>query len=124
MMRDLVDLVNGWWKRDRIRVRPSEGRLFRLRPGAVLCFSDSPHTPPINAEVVARRDDQDARCPTICYFCRTSRGEGELIVTYRGAGGPAIDWFADGALFELQADDIEVFYSDSRKFLFCQPKVV
>jgi len=109
MMRDLMDLVLTWWKRDRIRVRPSEGRLFRLRPGTVLCFSESPQAPAITAEVVARRDDQEVRRPTICYLCRTSAGDGELIVTCRGVEQPAIDWFADDGSCELQPDDIEVF---------------
>lgn len=109
LMRDLVDLVLAWWKRDRIRVRPSEGRLFRLRPGTVLCWADSPHSPPTSAEVVARAAGQDPKRPGVCYFCRTSRGDGELIVTRGGDGRPVIEWFIAGCGCDLHADDIEVY---------------
>jgi hypothetical protein len=109
MMGSFVELLHAWWQRDRIRVRPSEGRLFRLCPGTVLCFSTSPHTPQLSVVVVARRDDQMARHPMICYFCRGSQGEGELVVTWCGDRSPGVSWFADGESFELHADDIEVF---------------
>ena len=112
MMRDLVDLVLTWWKRDRIRVRPSEGRMFRLQPGTVLCFSRSPGAPRVSAEVVVRRDIQGAECPRICCFCHTSQGDGELIVTRHGDCPPTIEWFADGRSFDLVPDDIEVFQAE------------
>ena len=114
MMRSLVDLIHAWWQRDRIRVRPSEGRLLRLRPGTVLCFSNSSHTPQQWVEVVAREYDQNVQWPTVCYACRTSQGEGELIVSYRGDSQPGVEWFAEGESFELHADEIEVFQSEHR----------
>lgn len=106
---DCVDLVLAWWKRDRIRVRPSEGRLFRLRPGTVLCFSGSPDSLPATAEVVARSEGRDPRRPGVCYSCSASQGDGELIVTRDGEGVARIQWLAGGRSRELLADDIEVF---------------
>ena len=107
-MREFVDLVRAWWKRDRIRVRPSEGRLFRLRLDAVLCFACHRREQPISAQVVARCENFDFGHAHVCYFCRTSQGDGELVVAY-GEDGPAIEWRADGTSYELHVDDIEVF---------------
>ena len=89
MMRDLVDLVLTWWKRDLIRARPSEGRLFRLRPGAVLCFSPSPDARRVSAEVVARRVSQDPHHPRIYYDCRDSQ-EDEITTIMESHGGQYI----------------------------------
>ncbi len=115
MMRSLIDLAQAWWRCDRIRVRPSEGRLFRLRPGTVLCFSNAPLTAPTRAEVVALRREQHVARPTVCYFCRTSQGEGELLVTSGEGRRPVIDWLSDDESFEVHADDIEVFPAGERK---------
>lgn len=115
MMRDLIDLVLTWWKCDRIRVRPSEGRLFRLRPGAVLCFSHSPDAPRVSAEVVARRVSRDPDRPRVVYDCRESQSEGELMVTRDCEPEPTVEWFVDGQVFELRADDIEVFQAEHAK---------
>ncbi len=109
MMRDLVDLVGTWWKRDRIRVRPSEGRLFRLQPGTVLCFSPSPAAPRISVEVLVRREIKGSDCPRVCCFCRTGEGNGALVVTNNVDRPTTIEWFSDGHSFDLHPDDIEVF---------------
>jgi hypothetical protein len=109
MMRDLVDLAVTWWKRDRIRVSPSEGRMFRLQPGTVLCFSCSPGAPRVSVEVVVRKEIKGSDCPRICCFCVTGEGNGALVVTNNVDLPPTIEWFDNGRTFDLHPDDIEVF---------------
>ena len=109
MMSELVELVVTWWKRDRIRVRPSEGRMFRLQPGTVLCLSHSPGAPPESVEVLVRREIKGSDCPRICCFCRTGGGNGALVVTSNNDRPPTIEWFANGRSFDLHPDDIDVY---------------
>ena len=109
MMRDLVDLVLTWWNRDRIRVRPSDGRMFRLGPGTVLSFSPSLGDPRVSAEVVERREIKGTDCPRVCCICRTGEGNGALVVTNNVDRPPTIEWSSDGHSFDLHPDDIEVF---------------
>lgn len=86
--------------------------MYRLRPGAVLCFSCSPGESPTTAEVVSHNTCADTGEPHICYFCRTAHGDGEMIVT-NSNGGANIEWFTAGKLFSLCAEDIEVFQADN-----------
>jgi len=109
MMRELIDLVSAWWRRDRIRVRISDGRLLRLGSGAVLYFSVAPGTKPISATIVCREEVNEAEPPSVRYVCQTNVGDGELVVTYLVDRQPAIQWRVDNEIVELDVGDIEAF---------------
>jgi len=108
-MRELVDLVLAWWRRDTIRVRPSEGRMLRLRPGAVLCFSLKASATRTSVEVVSRTVDRAEGASRVTYVCQTGCGSGELIVTLEHDQAPHVIWSTEEVSFELHVDDIEVF---------------
>ncbi len=49
IFQSLRHFFESWWLSDRIRASPSEGRLLRIRPGAILVING------VQAEVVSRR---------------------------------------------------------------------
>ncbi len=70
MLRRLLGLVEYWWSADRIRVSPSEGRLLRLGPGAVLLLCGEA------VQVTGRRADDAG----VTYRCTSATGDGEVRV--------------------------------------------
>jgi hypothetical protein len=112
---DLARLVESWWKIDRIRASPREGRILRLQPPCVVVVENRP------AEVLARTLGQGAS-PTatatamelmhVVYDCRSARGACRLTVTVTASGAIAgVDWMEDGVERRIMEEDVEVYSS-------------
>ena len=73
MFRALWKLVRAWWRVDRIRISPREGRLLGLEPGAVLQIGET------RAVVVRRRPLPGHRgSAAVVYECQTRTGTAVL----------------------------------------------
>jgi hypothetical protein len=85
--REAWELVRSWWRVDRIRVSPREGRLLSLEPPCVVFITSRP------AQVVERiAPDPTASDPSVTYRCRTSTGPAELCVRLTGPRELHITW--------------------------------
>ena len=101
-LRDVGLLIAAWWRRDRIRVAPAEGRLLRLRPSCRLLILGEA------AEVVSRA--VDAGGVALVYQCRTAAAEGTLIVHWDArTEARRIEWRDGRGAVDLAPDDIEVY---------------
>lgn len=104
LLAALVDLLRAWWRVDRIRASPREGRLLRLEVADFLTVRGEP------ARVVARRVGVDAEGRFVAYRCETAAGERELRARPRRGRGCALAWGAlDGPTCRLDEVEIVVF---------------
>ena len=83
IVRDLFRAMRSWWRNDRIRASPREGRLLRLGPGDLIVFGDT------EAEVLTRSVGINSSGPTLCLTCHTPSGLAELEVSLASAGRSA-----------------------------------
>lgn len=104
----LPQLIWSWWRRDKIRVSPAEGRLLRLQPPCYLRLLGE------TVEVRARRPLPGGG--GVSYECVGTEaiGVGELRVRISARGlrhPPEVDWLASGAVepCPLAADEVDVF---------------
>ena len=93
----LARLLHWWWRSDRIRAPPSEGRLLRLEPPCFLRIAGEP------AEVVSRHVDGQL----ITHCCHGAAGDFELAVRLT-EGGPEVRMRRGGRERLLAAKDVEV----------------
>lgn len=121
LLNDMARLVASWWRIDRVRISPREGRLLRLQPPCVVVVEDRP------AEVLARTlanlphgasattvaDDRlfaDNGLLEVLYECRSVAGDCRLRLTI--APGGALDgifWTADGRERRITEECVEVY---------------
>ena len=99
LVRQLWRLLHSWWRQDRIRLSPAEGRLLRLEPPCFLVIDGEPF------EVVKRTLRPSDKEPVAVYAFRTSASE--LMV--RQGLTPEIVWQHQGVVRRLHETDIEVY---------------
>lgn len=84
IVRDLYWAMRSWWRNDRIRASPREGRLWRLRPGDLVVFGD------MEAEVLTRSVVDRPAGPALSLTCRTASGTAEFEVSLTSVGRSAV----------------------------------
>jgi hypothetical protein len=101
---ELIDLIRSWWRVDRIRASPREGRLLRLSPPCILCIDA------VLVEVHERVVGQTVTGPYVRYDCIGPDGRSELWVMPRGRDQtPEIHWIQGPTRRVLSEADIEAF---------------
>lgn len=103
----LRDLFRAWWRVDRIRVSPREGRLLRLAPP---CYLER------DGEfwlVESRAVGTGTTGSYVTYRCSAEGRQAVLTVTPASAGREQVQWFANGACQAVSADEFEVYGSGS-----------
>lgn len=100
----VVELVRSWWRGDRVRASPREGRLLRIAPGSLIRVGST------LATVCRRCVGQTAKGPYVLYCCEGDTGPCQLWVTplastYR----PRVRWVEFGRENVLTEDEVEVF---------------
>ena len=102
--RDVVRLVVGWWRGDRVRVSPEEGRLLRLEPPCFVVVAGRP------AEVLSRTLGHDPGGAFVAYECRSAGGSCRLRIGL-GADGAASDvaWTFDEMQRSLRPEEVETY---------------
>jgi hypothetical protein len=99
LVKQLWRLVHSWWRQDRIRLSPTEGRLLRLEPPCFLVIDGQPF------EIVKRTLRPSDREPVAVYTCRTCGSE----LMIRQGLTPEILWHHQGVVRRLHETDIEVY---------------
>ena len=94
LVRRVVHLLHSWWRGDRVRIAPGEGRLLRLKPPCLLLIADQPAQ-------VCRRTVRGRR---VIYFCRSVLGIGRLTIDRFG-----VQWRRRRQVKQMHESDIEVF---------------
>jgi hypothetical protein len=101
---DFLALVRDWWRVDRPRISPGEGRLLRVEAPAVLAI----HTRRI--EVISRRVDRQTGPPSVVYGCRCDNEACELRVTpMPGVCRLEVHWIDRQGDSLIAEDEVEVF---------------
>jgi hypothetical protein len=94
-------LLHCWWRGDRIRVSPREGRLLRLKPPCFLRIAGEP------VQVTRRQVIRGAVGLTIVYHCEMATGPCELVVQPM-PWGPAVTVQRPGEVRAVTAEDVDV----------------
>ncbi len=98
---DAVSLFRAWWRQDRIRSSPREGKLLRLAPGAILYIAGR------TVEVETRDVFETDQGSILRYRCRDMDSHPELWITVRPVS--QIVWSCDGDELDLALDDLEIW---------------
>jgi hypothetical protein len=102
--RAIAGLIAAWWRVDRVRVSPREGKLLWLRPHCLLTVDGVP------AEVLRREEFHASIAQGVLYECQTAEGLARLHVRIGDhAGQLAISWSTSGPSEMLSEHQIEVF---------------
>jgi hypothetical protein len=103
--RDLARLVGDWWRVDRVRVSPREGRLLRLQPPCLLVICER------IVEIRERRLDPSGSW--VVYQCHTFPAAGFLWAR-PGASPlyPRLLWLEGGVFRELTSEEVDVIGSE------------
>jgi hypothetical protein len=106
LARQVAGLLHLWWRGDRIRVAPDQGRLLGLRPPCHLIISGRP------VEVIGRQVRHETGRATVVYSCQGGTGLGLLVVALVD-NAPALDivWQEGAEVMRLLDADVEVFSS-------------
>lgn len=104
LLHQLASFASAWWRRDRIRCSPNDGRLLRLTPGSALLVRGKP------AVVLRRRVGQTIESAYVAYECDTVTGSCELRVEPIGVSPRARILWRDGAVtMDLGEEDVSAF---------------
>ncbi len=107
LARAVGRLLHWWWRADRIRVSPREGRLLRLQPGDMLLIDGEP------AVVSARQMLRDLGDARIRYCCNGPADAFKLTVR-QTSDGVVIGIHRGGRVWRLADSDVEVFLGTAR----------
>ncbi len=102
LVRSVWHLLDSWWRRDRVRASPREGRLLRLTPPRVLIVAGEA------AQIVRRSVRIHGGHPRVTYHCVTRAGCALLRVDL-AEPAPAIAWRTKDGTRRLHEEDIEVY---------------
>ena len=107
LVKRVASLLHSWWRGDRIRSPPAEGRLLRLRPPCYLLLRGQ------SLEVTSREVQERGGKMSVVYVCQTRGGQGNLVVE-PGTILPAVmsEWHENGKVVRLPEADVEVFCAD------------
>lgn len=104
LLSKLSGWIRSWWRVDRVRVSPTEGRLLRLEPPCWLRVEGT------LVEVFSRTVGETTGGPFVTYGCRSPAGPCTLSLDPRGQGRTAIlRWEKDARKEELSSRQVEVF---------------
>lgn len=111
-LRRIMAIIAYWWRKDRIRAAPGEGRVLRMRPGNYVRIDERLY------EIVSSQARRCEAGPYVDYRCRPAHADGDsgIDADFLLTAGPVradracrIE-FSDGAMRrELTADDIHVY---------------
>ena len=106
LAREALALLCAWWRVDRVRVSPREGRLLRLEPPCFLIVDGR------LAEVLGREQDPSVDGRLVVYSCLTDSGRGELRVALHGPGRQLeVRWVDTAGEKSLTEEEIAVYPS-------------
>jgi hypothetical protein len=100
MWRRLLAGLWRWWRADRIRAAPGEGRLLRLRPPCFLRVRGR------TVEVLRRSVIHSVLGPCVLYCCCVPAGSRALLVAPQGG---KMRWIEADSESELMTIEVEVF---------------
>ena len=104
-MRYLFQLLHAWWRSDRVRASPRDGRWLRLARGSIVIVDGRP------AEVRSRVAITVHGLPGIAYRCRTAAGDffslRAMLNDVRGTAD--ITLISDAGERSVPSDEIELF---------------
>lgn len=112
LLTDMARLLRSWWKIDRVRISPREGRLLRLKPPCVVVVEDRP------AEVLARTLGRNSTATiagneewiSVVYDCRSVAGSCRLRLSVAPGGTlEAVYWTTDGQERWVTEESVEVY---------------
>jgi hypothetical protein len=104
LARGAAAFLCAWWRADRVRVSPREGRLLRLEPPCFLIIEGR------LAEVLGRERETGAGGRTIVYACLTDSGPGELRVSLPDPGRRLeVKWVNAAGEKTLSEEEITVY---------------
>lgn len=111
LLKDTARLIESWWKIDRVRISPREGRLLRLTPPCVVVVEDQP------AEVLARMLGRTSATTSdggdsisVVYECRSPRGDCRLRLAVTPGGAIAgVYWTTGGVERRITEESVEVY---------------
>jgi adenylate kinase len=112
LLKDVARLIGSWWKIDRVRISPREGRLLRLKPPCVVVVEDRP------AEVLARTLGRNSATTiagaeesiSVVYDCRSVAGAYRLRLAVAPGGTlEAVYWTTDGCERRIMEESVEVY---------------
>jgi len=104
--REALALVAAWWRTDRVRISPREGRLLRLEPPCFLIIEGR------LAEVLGRKQVSGGERPAVSYSCLTDHGPGELVVAVPERGSRLqVKWLDAEGERTLGEEEIPVYPS-------------
>ncbi len=104
LLSTLLALARAWWRHDRVRASPNEGRLLRLGPGAVLRIAGR------RAVVQHRRVGETAEGSYVAYECEGEAGPSQLLLRHTaGRIHSTASWREGGAEQTIGADSVEAY---------------
>lgn len=104
MIRAVLEFLRAWWRVDRIRASPRDGRLLRLHPPCFVLIGDR------SFEIGRRVVGQDADGPFVVYDGRDANGPAKLLVRLvTKSSRTVIRWIGNNGERTLDETDISVF---------------
>lgn len=100
----LARLLHSWWRYDRIRAAPGEGRLLRLEPPCYLLIDEQP------VSVEERSVQETAEGTVVIYGCRLVTQPSRLIV--KSWDQAAVEWQGPHGVHDMAAAAVEVFSAE------------
>ncbi len=104
LFADWLALLRSWWRVDRIRVSPGEGRMLRLDAGSLILVRNRP------VEIVGRRVQSNGSCVTIVYDCQGADGDAQLVVVSASEIGESLlSWIDGGRTEKIDETDVAIY---------------
>ncbi len=104
----LLDCIRSWWRVDRIRASPTEGRLLRLHPPCFVVIGGR------SFEIAHRVVGQDSEGPFVDYNVSSPDGPGRLLVRLIvQTSQTVIRWIGPDGERSLEPCEVGVFESRS-----------
>ena len=104
--KTLLDCLRSWWRVDRIRASPAEGRLLRLHPPCFVVIGGR------SLEIAHRVVGQDAEGPFVDYNVHSPEGSARLLVRLIAeTSQTVIRWIGPDGERSLEPCEVSVFES-------------